>query len=206
MLSRRSLPTVLVLSLVMGALVSCGTDFAGAPAPPVATAANLDVDFDGSFLAGTARDNGASPGTGDFAPPGRRAEPIARRWVQIGVDAANPVNGALTNAAGLTLYRFDLDTPFTGTSACDARCAREWRPVAVEPDGTVFLSGVPEDSIGHFTREDGLIQLTVEGRPLYLYSGDSVAGDARGHGLDGVWFGVTPDGERADLRTRGVEQ
>ena len=186
-------------------LCSCGSGSAGQPSEAAATRSNSSTDFDGSFLAGTAKDNGASPETGDFATAAQRDSPVARRWVQIGADTTDPVQGPLSNAAGRTIYHLEQDTPYAGTSSCDERCAKEWPPVTILPEGTIFLSGVLEGDVGHLTRDDGLVQLTIKGRPLYLYSGDTAAGDAEGHGSSGLWFATNPAGGRASI-PQGVDQ
>ena len=41
-------------------------------------------------------------------------------------------------------------------------------------------------------RDDGTIQTTYKGWPLYLYFEDQVPGDVLGHGLGGVWSVVAP--------------
>src|SRR5918997_1313963 len=41
---------------------------------------------------------------------------------------------------------------------------------------------------------DGELQVTVDGRPVYLYAGDSAPGDVAGQGVDGEWWAVGPDG------------
>ena len=45
------------------------------------------------------------------------------------------------------------------------------------------------------TRDDGSSQLTYDGHPIYNFSGYSQAGDAKGQGVGGPWFVVSPDGE-----------
>ena len=51
--------------------------------------------------------------------------------------------------------------------------------------------------LGTTTRDDGTTQVTYDGHPLYLYSGDTIAGDANGQGIGGVWFAVTAKGAPA---------
>ncbi|MFJ9319430.1 COG4315 family predicted lipoprotein [Streptomyces globisporus] len=173
------------------------SDRAAAPQP------NSNTDFDGTFLTGTATDNGAAPNTGDLAPPREQRGPVARRWVQISADPADPANGPMRNGAQQALYFFARDTPSSGTSACEGACADSWPPVVVDPRGTVFVDRVPQDAIGHFVRRDGLTQLTVEGRPVYRYGGDTLSGQIRGHGIDGVWFAAAPSGRAAALAPDG---
>jgi predicted lipoprotein with Yx(FWY)xxD motif len=39
-------------------------------------------------------------------------------------------------------------------------------------------------------RDDGALQLTYDGHPLYRYAGDSSPADAKGEGVGGQWFVV----------------
>jgi predicted lipoprotein with Yx(FWY)xxD motif len=48
------------------------------------------------------------------------------------------------------------------------------------------------------TRDDGTMQVTYNGWPLYLFHADAAAGDTNGQGLDefgGLWYLVSPAGE-----------
>jgi predicted lipoprotein with Yx(FWY)xxD motif len=58
--------------------------------------------------------------------------------------------------------------------------------------------GVDATLLGTITRDDGSLQVTYNGWPLYLYKTDVMAGDYYGQGLDdfgGLWFLVSPAGE-----------
>ncbi|RYE60332.1 MAG: hypothetical protein EOP20_02845, partial [Hyphomicrobiales bacterium] len=41
---------------------------------------------------------------------------------------AKPVNGALVDAKGMTLYTFDKDVAGSGKSTCNGGCAALWPP------------------------------------------------------------------------------
>ena len=100
---------------------------------------------------------------------------------------------ALTGADGMTLYIFTADTD--GTSTCSGSCAESWPPLlggeATAGDG---VSG----TFGTTTRDDGSTQITVDGQPLYYYSGDSAAGDSNGDNVGGVWFIAPATGAAAE--------
>lgn len=85
----------------------------------------------------------------------------------------------LANGAGLSVYTFDVDVG--RESRCYDACAQAWPPVLVSADTPVG------DPIGTTQRRDGSIQLTFEGKPVYLFVGDRARGDIRGDGLEGVW-------------------
>jgi predicted lipoprotein with Yx(FWY)xxD motif len=97
-------------------------------------------------------------------------------------------------ADGRTVYVFDKDTPGSGTSACSGNCLAKWPPVQAGSD-QLTVDGI-SGQLGTITRDDGTKQVTLGGMPLYLYSGDSHAGDVTGQSVGGVWWAVAPDGTK----------
>jgi hypothetical protein len=64
--------------------------------------------------------------------------------------------------------------------------------------GTRGCSGSPPSAIGTTPRSDGKPQVTYNGHPLYLYSGDQSAGDTNGQGstaFGGGWFALSASGD-----------
>ncbi|GGY02541.1 hypothetical protein [Streptomyces hiroshimensis] len=164
--------------------------------------ANADAGSAGqelNLLSGTAKKNNAQPMTGDWAnEPGKPAvKPEARRWVQLSASKAGGLDPVVVNGAGFTLYRFDKDTANPSKSACNGDCAVTWPPVVVAPGGRIFLDGVDKAKTGTVKRDDGTLQVTVGGWPVYRFSKDTKPGDTKGQGVGGTWFGVTPDGKKA---------
>jgi predicted lipoprotein with Yx(FWY)xxD motif len=99
----------------------------------------------------------------------------------------------LTDSQGMTLYGFAADSK--GHSSCDAQCLQYWPPVA--PDSSFKPPANVDAKLGEITGANGSPQLTVDGWPMYTYSGDSAAGDVNGQGLDlsgGLWWVVGTDG------------
>ncbi|WP_305788795.1 hypothetical protein [Symbioplanes lichenis] len=151
---------------------------------------------------GTAKTSKAQAGTGDWAAPNGgnlRAVDVekADNWVQLTAARAGALDPVLVNGAGLTLYRFDQDSADPPRATCDGECATTWPPVTVEADGKIFIAGVAEDKVGVVKREDGRLQVTVGGWPVYRFAQDTEAGDTKGQGVKGTWFGVTPTGGKA---------
>jgi predicted lipoprotein with Yx(FWY)xxD motif len=102
----------------------------------------------------------------------------------------------LINSRGRTLYLFQKDSGTT--SACSGACAVNWPPLRASGKPT-FGSGVNSSLVATTTRTDGKPQVTYNGHPLYLYSGDAKAGDTNGEGVSafgGLWYAVSPAGNK----------
>jgi predicted lipoprotein with Yx(FWY)xxD motif len=104
------------------------------------------------------------------------------------------VGSVVIDSAGRTLYTYDPDQPNSGMSSCNGACAEAWPPEVVS--GTLSPAAGIKGTLGEITRTDGTHQLTLDGRPLYRYAGDSGPGDAAGNGLGGIWH-VVPAGAAA---------
>ena len=100
----------------------------------------------------------------------------------------------VVDADGRTVYVFDKDTADSGLSACTGDCLDKWPPVTADSDDPA-VDGVTGE-IGTITRDDGSRQVTLGGMPLYLYAGDSQAGDVTGQAVGGIWWVVAADGTK----------
>src|SRR5262249_31309424 len=152
------------------------------------------------YVAGTAQGNSEPPGTGAIPAGG-----AAGNWVQLSVGASGTLNPVVHDGAGFTLYRFDKDTAHLSKSNCNAACAVTWPPVPVRPDSPIFLDGVSLSEAGTVRREDGTLQVTIGGWPVYRFSKDTAAGQTTGQGVGGTWFAVTPDGKKAGQSAQGMD-
>lgn len=137
-----------------------------------------------------------------FAPTGKKAASAAAaaQTVQLVLMKVGNLGPIVTDAAGMTLYRFDRDTAKpTSKSNCDGECAAKWPPLLV-PDGAQFqLTGIDEANVGTVTRSDGSQQVTVGGWPMYYFAGDKEPCDINGQGVDNVWFATKADGKKAGV-------
>ena len=105
----------------------------------------------------------------------------------------------LVDGAGMSLYLFMADTQNSGASTCgdDDGCAAEWPPLLSQG---APVAGEDADAalLDTITRDDGTLQVTYNGWPLYYFHEDGAPGDTNGQGLDefgGLWFLVSPTGE-----------
>ena len=97
----------------------------------------------------------------------------------------------LVDADGMTLYLFESDT--AGASTCTADCAATWPPLIA--DSPTAGEGVDEALLGTTTRDDGEVQVTYDGHPLYGFASDEAPGDTEGQGVGDVWFVVDASGK-----------
>ncbi|MGF1662610.1 MAG: hypothetical protein ACFCVG_09090 [Kineosporiaceae bacterium] len=192
----RTAPPVLAAAVLTGALSLAATALAGcggydggygddgstapAAAAPAASASDTEP--------------GSEPGSGSSTAP------------TLAIGEAADVGQVTVDGAGFTLYRFDSDTADPPGSACDGDCAQAWPPVTVDDASALVASGIDADLLGTLTRDDGSVQVTLAGWPLYRYAEDSAPGDALGHGVGGTWFAATPTGERAGAAAGAGDQ
>jgi predicted lipoprotein with Yx(FWY)xxD motif len=101
----------------------------------------------------------------------------------------------LVSGEGKPLYVFSLDTG--GTSACTGDCTTEWMPLASQGSPAAG-DGVDATLLGTITRDDGTMQVTYNGHPLYTFADDTGSGDAAGQGMEdngGTWNLISATGE-----------
>jgi predicted lipoprotein with Yx(FWY)xxD motif len=93
------------------------------------------------------------------------------------------------------IYIFENDGE--DETVCYDECAEAWPPVLT--DGAPEAGdGVEGSLLGTIERDDGTIQVTYAGQPLYFYAHEA-PGEVRCHNVDlngGFWWVVGPDGER----------
>jgi predicted lipoprotein with Yx(FWY)xxD motif len=100
----------------------------------------------------------------------------------------------VVDSKGMSVYMFDKDTQGSGKSSCTGGCLDAWPPVIAESDSPA-VDGVTGD-VATITRDDGTVQVTLDGWPLYYWQGDKAAGDVAGQGVQDVWWVLAPDGSK----------
>ncbi|CAI8953154.1 Predicted lipoprotein with conserved Yx(FWY)xxD motif [Pseudomonas sp. IT-P253] len=96
--------------------------------------------------------------------------------------AADPVmmkDGVMVDQKGMTVYMFDKDSG--GKSMCNGECAKYWPPM-MAPAGAKA-----EGKYKPIKRDDGMMQWSYEGKPLYTFSKDEKPGDQKGEGFKDMW-------------------
>jgi predicted lipoprotein with Yx(FWY)xxD motif len=155
-------------------------------------------------LSGCSSDDNPSSGQGaDSATPTSSAESSASS--SSGASSSASTDALLATAdtdlgtivvdsAGKTVYMFDKDVQGSGVSNCSGQCLVAWPPV-VASSATPQVDGVT-GPVGTITRDDGTVQATLNGWPLYYWQNDKAPGDTTGQGVMGVWWVLSADGAR----------
>jgi len=187
-----------VVMLALGGLAACAPAATPIPPPPPPTTTSLPLPP-------------PSPMTASLPPTTMPPTPSAA-----GTRALIPVTGAsatstpggpanalirvariqgfglfLTDNANRTLYAFANDTK--DASNCTGNCTQNWPPFTAQSAPQVD-SPLNATLVTMVTRQDGTMQVSYDGHPLYYYSGDMNPGDVKGHGIGNVWHVLSPRG------------
>jgi predicted lipoprotein with Yx(FWY)xxD motif len=97
---------------------------------------------------------------------------------------AKPVGSAGTilvaGSNGMTVYMFTKDVKDSGTSVCTGGCAETWPALTVAAGATPTGSAGVTGTLATITRDDGALQVTYNGKPLYFFKNDKAPGDLNG--------------------------
>ena len=126
------------------------------------------------------------------APASIAAAPSAAAATDLKI-ATTKLGPVIVDAKGMTVYYFKSDVPNSGKSVCSGKCLTAWP--AVVPVGAKPVATGVTGKVGEITRSDGTKQLTVDGRPVYLFIGGKKAGATNGQDVKKVWFAVAPNGD-----------
>ncbi|HEY4268874.1 MAG TPA: hypothetical protein VGM94_11855 [Galbitalea sp.] len=100
----------------------------------------------------------------------------------------------VVDGKGDTVYLFAKDTAGSGTSTCSGQCASIW-PAVTTTSATPTVKGVT-GTVGTIKRDDGSMQVTLNGWPLYTFASDKKPGDVGGQKVMGIWFALSPAGDK----------
>jgi predicted lipoprotein with Yx(FWY)xxD motif len=104
--------------------------------------------------------------------------------------ASSSLGDILVDSAGNTIYLFVPDAQ--GPSVCYDDCANAWPPLVGE---VTAADGIDAALLGSLERDDGSVQATYNGWPLYYFANDAAPGDTNGQGLNEVWYVLTAAGD-----------
>lgn len=107
---------------------------------------------------------------------------------------------ATGGSSGRTLYMYTPDAR-RARPHCYRGCTGVWRPL-LSTYKAVAEGGVRSWLVGMTFLKDGQSQVTYNNHPLYLYTGDSKPGQAKGEGRQGLWFALNVSGTKVTKRKR----
>ena len=177
--------TLISIAVFVVAGLAAGCSSAATPAPP--TQAPAATQPAASSVAPAA--SSAAPAASSAAPSASSSAPASGPVIKTAsVGSLGTVIVASSNS--MTLYNFSKDVKDSGKSVCTGGCATTWPPLTVAagatPTGDTGVTG----KIATITRDDGTIQVTYNGLPLYFFSGDKAVGDS--NGVYTNWVAVKP--------------
>ena len=109
--------------------------------------------------------------------------------------ANEDVGKVLVDSRARTLYLFERDSG--SKSACTGACSVQWPPLLASAKPTVG-SGAKPSLVAITVRLDGQTQVTYNGHPVYLFSGDRKPGDTNGQAVNafgGLWYALSSSGD-----------
>ncbi|HEY7722512.1 MAG TPA: hypothetical protein VIB11_11795 [Pedococcus sp.] len=170
-------PTRAALLLIAALAAGCAAD------APTTTAGNSPTP------------SGASPPVPSSTSAPTSA-PASRSGITI-TTGASDFGTMLYDARGQAIYMWEVEK--SARPECYGDCAQAWPPVLTE--GPPVATGeVAPSLLGTTRREDGALQVTYAGHPLYFYAHESPH-EVKCHNVSthgGLWWVVTPSGAPAD--------
>ena len=154
------------------------------------SAAAIQVTYNGKPLYFFSKDT--APGDTNGIYPGWQAV------VLVAPLPTNVVSGKVIGTRGtllvassnqMTVYTFDKDVANSGISNCTGACLTNWPALTITPGSTPTAGAGVTGTLGTITRTDnGALQVTYNGKPLYFFSKDNAPGDS--NGIYPGWQGV----------------
>lgn len=135
--------------------------------------------------------SGTSSTTGGYGAPATSSAPAPASGNDLATGTSS-LGTIVVDGHGMTVYFYTKDVKGSGSSNCTGGCLALW-PAVKAASSTPKVDGVT-GTVGTIKRDDGTLQLTIDGMPVYTYTQDSAAGDVNGEGVQGIWYAVSPDG------------
>ncbi len=148
---------------------------------------SLQVTYNGMPLYYWFKDKAAGDTTGNR---------VTRNWwvvspATVYAQELPKVGNVLVGPKGMTLYMFTKDTP--DKIACTGDCLKNWPALTVKSADEIVPGLNLPGKWNTVKRDDGSLQVTYNGSPLYYFAKDKAIGDANGENVGKVWFTVAPE-------------
>ncbi len=169
--------TIALISLILLAIAGCGGD------------SSSDKESTTTSPPKTTTESGVETTT-------ERSTTTSSKGSRVAVANTSKYGKMVTDGKGLTLYLFTREKSYK--SECYDECAKEWPPF-LTGGKPAAKSGIKSDLLGTTKRNDGSLQVTYKGHPLYYYKGESEAGQIFCQAVEsfgGIWYIVDPDGNQ----------
>lgn len=168
--------TLIAATLLVGAVALAGCTSGGATTAPTTAPTQAP----------------ASQAPASEAPASQAPASVAASGATVEAKSVGTIGTVLVAGSnGMTVYTFAMDTKDSGTSACTGGCITKWPALTVDAGSTPKAGDGVTGTLATITRpDDGKLQVTYNGLPLYFFSGDSAAGDA--NGVYTNWAAVKP--------------
>lgn len=136
-----------------------------------------------------------SPTSPPAAPPASTAPaastPAAGATTVMTATVGSQGTLVVAGSNGMTVYTFSKDVANSGTSACTGGCITKWPALTVPAGATPTAGSGVTGKLATITRtDDGTLQVTYNGLPLYFFANDKAPGDA--NGIYTGWAAVKP--------------
>ena len=165
------------LFITAALLVGCSSGGASASAPAAATQAPVSA-------APASEAPASAPASAAACAPAEGAATVEAK--PVGTAGTVLVDGD----DGMTVYIFTKDVKDSGKSACSGDCLATWPALTVAAGATPTGGTGVTGKLGTITRDDGTLQVTYNGLPLYYFKNDKAPGDA--NGIYTGWEAVKP--------------
>lgn len=174
-------------------LVGCGSSTTPAApssaAPSSAAAGSTVAGSDATSLPAASSSPVPTPPESSPATPSSSSPAAAAAELRT---AKTSLGTVVVTAKGLTAYYFDKDVQGSGKSACTGGCATAW-PAITTTSTVPKVDGIT-GKVGTIALPDGKKQITIDGRPIYLFEKDTAPGDVKGQDVGEIWYVIGADG------------
>ena len=177
-MSERMIRTGVGLSLAVILAAACSSGGATTTASPAAPT--------------TAASQAPPSSAASEAPPSAAASEPAASGATVEAKEVGTLGTVLVAGSNdMTVYIFTSDVKDSGTSACTGSCITNWPALTVAAGETPTGGSGVTGTLGTITREDdGTLQVTYNGLPLYFFANDKAPGDS--NGVYTGWEAVKP--------------
>jgi predicted lipoprotein with Yx(FWY)xxD motif len=124
---------------------------------------------------------------GDSSAEDSSAAAAGSARTTVSVEAIDGVGDVLVDSDGAALYTADQEAD--GKVRCTGSCAEIWIPLTVSGSGRPTASDDAPGELGVAKRPGGERQVSYDGKPLYSFADDTMAGEVTGEGLSDTFDG-----------------